>query len=249
MRVAIVAPLLAMSLCLAPADDEREEMNLQESSYRVILERNPFGLRAPEPEPEPEPPPPEPPKPPVSLDQFNLTMAGISSVGRDSRVWLSLTVPGSEKDGKAQPRSFGLRENDGIHGITIRKIDPRGVVEIEYEGVPLELTFETHGNKTRPQARKAAAPAPKGSTPPPGRNRSIPSRNTRTPPPNTDQRNIRTSPGRTTTRYSPGTSAPRSVPRLSRDQQVASMMIQNEMARREGRSLPPMPPLRPPGTP
>jgi hypothetical protein len=109
-------------------------------SYQVILVRNAFGLKEPPPPP-PPPPPPEPPATNIKLTGF-ATLRGIKKV-------LLMTQEGNTSE------YHSLAEKERIGGLEVLEINEKaGTAKIRNAGVPLVLTFDTHGVKV------AAAPAP-----------------------------------------------------------------------------------------
>jgi hypothetical protein len=226
------------------------ESSLLANTYQVIVDRNPFNLQPPAP-PAPPKVEEEPEKEAVSLKELNITLAGVSAKSGDKRVWISMTLPPSQPEQKPVERFFGFRENDQQHGITVKSIEANGNVDIEYDGEPILLTFETHGNKKKAKPTKK----PKNNVRT-ARTSSVPNRGT----------TARTGSGTTTRNTSANTARNRSVPvgrsantartiparpvrtqpqqQLSRSEQVTLLEAQKVMAEKEGRPFPPLPPLR-----
>lgn len=230
------------------------------NKYQVIVDRNPFNLQPPAPPPPPEiEEEPEPEE--VDIKELNLILAGVSSRKGDKRVWLSMTVPSANSDQEPVQRFYGFRENDQQHGITVKSIEKNGDVAIEYDGEPVLLTLETHGNQKKPKAKPKAKSSAKSNV-----------RTARTRTGSTPTASARTGSNRTTTanrsatanrgtgntarsvpvgRSSTGTRAIPSRPvrtqpqvQLSREEQITLIETQRTLAEQEGRPFPPLPPLR-----
>lgn len=109
--------------------------DLKDHPYRVIVDRNPFGLQDP-------PPPPNPSltnPPPVKVD---VKFTGITSDGNSKRAWLMIP-PGP---GRAQPKYFSAAEGGGEDDITVLEINENETtVKILNAGVPVVLNFKDHG--------------------------------------------------------------------------------------------------------
>ena len=122
------------------------------NKYGVIVDRNPFNLQPPAP-PAPPKVEEEPPKESVSLKELNIVLAGVSAKDGEKRAWLSMTLPPSQPEQEPVERFFGFRENEQQHGLTVKSIQPNGDVDIVYDGTPVLLTFDTHGNKKKAKAK------------------------------------------------------------------------------------------------
>ena len=208
--------------------------------YQTIIDRNPFNLQ-----PLPPPPPPKkeekPKEEPIPLEDLKLVLAGISGKNGEKRVWLAMTPPPLVPEHKPVQRFYSFRENEEQHGIVVKSIQSNGDVDIEYKGVPVLLTFETHGNKKKAPPKKQ----------PPSKNNRITANKT------TSRSGSRTSPsrktipakktanpvGQTRTSSRPVRSQPPQQPQLSREEQIVLMRLQKAAAEQEGIEMPPMPPI------
>ncbi len=224
--------------------------------YQVITDRNPFNLQPP-----PPPAPPkteeEPEKEPVSLKELNITLAGVSARSGDKRVWLSMTLPPTQPEAKPVERFFAFREGEQQHGVSVKSISPNGNVDIVYDGTPVLLSFETHGNKKakpKPKAKsnvrtaRTTSSSSRGVTGRTGNRAPTGGTSSRTSTPrsggnrvtgNTNSRavgNTRSIPARPV-RTAPPQQA------LSRNEQITSAQAQQIIAEKEGTFLPPLPPV------
>ena len=249
----------------APESDENSITSLEEETtsetslladtYQVIVDRNPFNLQPPAP-PAPPKKEEEPEKEAVSLKELNIILAGVSAKSGDKRVWLSMTLPPSQPEQKPVERFFGFRENDQQHGITVKSIQSNGDVDIEYDGEPVLLSFETHGNKSKPKAKATKKPKSNVRT---ARTSSVPNRSvTARTGSGTTTRNTsaaaRSSAGNRSVPVGRSASTARTIParpvrtqpqqQLTRDEQITILETQKVLAEKEGRPFPPLPPLR-----
>jgi hypothetical protein len=104
--------------------------------YRVILDRNPFGLRS-------APPPIPAPKATNVIKDVKFT--GITSDGNSKEAWFVIP-PGP---GQPQPESLSLSEGDAAAGIKVLKINEEdAAVTILNGGAPVTLNFREHGIAT-----------------------------------------------------------------------------------------------------
>ena len=230
-----------------------------QDKYQVIVDRNPFNLQPPAP-----PPPPEveeePVKEEVDIKELNLILAGVSSRKGDKRVWLSMTVPATDSTQEPVQRFYGFRENDQQHGITVKSIESNGDVAIEYDGEPILLTLETHGNKKQQKAKsKSGAKSSAKNNVRTARTRtgSTPTASARTGSNRTTTSNRSTTANRMTGNTVPvgrSSANTRTIPsrpvrtqpqvQLSREEQITLLETQRTLAEQEGRPFPPLPPLR-----
>ncbi len=270
----LVAGIVGLCSGLVVAQEETEELpQVAESlaefeeltdesplsgTYQVIVDRNPFNLQPPAP-----PAPPkieeEPPKESVSLKELNIVLAGVSTKNGEKRVWLSMTLPPTQPEQKPVERFFGFRENEQQHGITVKSIQSNGNVDIVYDGTPVLLSFETHGNKkkakAKPKAKTNVRTARSTSTP----NRSVSartgsSRNTANTGRTTSSNRSNVASGSRSVPVGRNTANARTIParpvrtqpqpQLSRDEQITILETQKAIAEQEGRPFPPLPPLR-----
>ena len=246
-----------MAESLAEFEELTDESPLS-GTYQVIVDRNPFNLQPPAP-----PAPPkieeEPPKESVSLKELNIVLAGVSAKNGEKRVWLSMTLPPTQPEQKPVERFFGFRENEQQHGITVKSIQSNGNVDIVYDGTPVLLSFETHGNKkkakAKPKAKTNVRTARSTSTP----NRSVSartgsSRNTANTGRTTSSNRSNVASGSRSVPVGRNTANARTIParpvrtqpqpQLSRDEQITILETQKAIAEQEGRPFPPLPPLR-----
>jgi len=134
---------LACGLAAALADNKDQ--------FKVILERNPFGLKEPV-QPPPPPPPPEPPK--------TVKLSGIVSIIGPPRAMLVRQEPGQTK-----PDYLTLREGEKDGAVEVVRIDAEaGEVEIINGGVKKVLNFKDDGLKPGGPAPNMAA-VPGGAQP------------------------------------------------------------------------------------
>lgn len=124
---------------------------VKENPYQVIIDRNPFGLKA-----IPIPEPPKPPEPPV-IPPPDVKLTGITTLGAAPKVFLQ--IEDKQTKGKAEfppPLAVGETHKD----ITVLMIDPENnVVRIKNGEVELTLDFEKNGVKPGAGA-VAAVPNP-----------------------------------------------------------------------------------------
>lgn len=182
--------------------------NPEERNYRVIIDRNPFGLKPP-------PPPPTNPPPVVTQPKEELFITGITSFGIP-RAHFMTTVTKPPPVGKV-PQYYSLGVDEKMDELEVLDIDVHArSVRVRNAGVETVMTFESNGIKpaavpatplpgAAAGARPGMPPIP-GAVPPPGaataslspgatavtagtrpttrggRVRTIPSRNVRTQP-------------------------------------------------------------------
>ena len=164
-------------------------------NYRVIVDRNPFGLK------------PVPPTPTNTVaatqPKDEILLTGVTSIGTP-RAYFMTKAPAAK-----QPEFYSLGVDEKKNGLEVLEIDPDGKsVRVRNAGLETVMTFASNGVKppATPAAGTPGAPgtpqvpgamvapgmAPPGMnvTPPPmntagaagtGRIRTIPSRNLRTP--------------------------------------------------------------------
>lgn len=123
--------------------------NSRETSYKTIVDRNPFGLKPPAP-----PPPPPVVAPPPKGD---IKLTGITAFG-SRKAYFMTTDP---KGGKPEYYALGVEEKkDGLEVVSIDELSKS--VRIRNGGVETLLTFSTHGVAVPPSAASAApvSPAP-----------------------------------------------------------------------------------------
>ena len=208
--------------------------------YQTIIDRNPFNLQ-----PLPPPPPPKkeekPKEKPVPLEELNLVLAGVSGKNGEKRVWLAMTIPSLVPERNPVQRFYSFRENEEQHGIVVKSIQSNGDVDIEYKGVPVLLTFKTHGNKKKAQPKKQS-PSKSSRL---SANKTSSRYGSRT---STSRKKIPNKKTASAARQNQNTSPPvqslsPQQPKLSREEQIVSMHLQKAAAEKEGIELPPMPPI------
>lgn len=243
---------LAFGAFLIAATVEADITESKDNPYRVIIDRNPFGLQDP-------PPLPDPAsltnQPPVKVD---VKFTGISSDSHSNskRAWLM--VPAGP--GRPQPKYLSLSEGDSDGDLKVLEInETETTVKVLNAGVPVTLNFKEHGltapaapvvHPGVPGVPGVVVPAP--GIPPPGIRtasgtpyvqppsavpgtaaqpavnpalRTIPARNLRTAPVEPQQQGQQVDPAR----------------------QYIEMKLNEQRARRQGVAYPPIPSL--PGGP
>lgn len=137
--------LLGLSIVLLVGGVSAAITNNNANAYKVIIERNAFGLKPP-------PPPevvkaPEPPKPTTDV-----TLTGITSMLGKTKAYLV-----TKEQGKNESEYHSLATGDKAGSVEVLEIDEKaGTVKILNSGQPTILNFKDHGAK----ATAAAAPAP-----------------------------------------------------------------------------------------
>jgi len=141
-----VGAMLALACGLAALADNKDQ-------FKVIIERNPFGLKEVLPPP-PPPPPPEPPK--------TVKLSGIVSIIGPPRAMLVRQEPGQTK-----PDYLTLREGEKDGAVEVVRIDAEaGEVEIINGGVKKVLNFKDDGLGPKPGGPgPAVAAGPGGAQP------------------------------------------------------------------------------------
>ncbi len=214
---------------------------LGSDKYQAIIDRNPFNLQ---PLP-PRPPPKKEEKPkeePIPLEDLKLVLAGVSGKNGKKRVWLAMTLPPLVPEDKPVQRFYSFRENEEQHGIVVKSIQSNGDVDIEYKGVPVLLTFETHGNKKKVPPKKQ---------PPSKSNRLAANKKTASHYGNRTSTSRKAIPakktanpaGQTRTYSPPVQSLQPKKSQLSREEQIVLMRLQKAAAEQEGLETPPIPPV------
>ena len=193
----LIYGLTLLAVCFAALPAPGAETNTAASldrNYRVIIDRNPFGLKPP--------PPPPTNAPPAVEKKDEILLTGITSIGRVQAYFMTKAPQGKN------PEYYALNVGEKKDGLEILEIDPTSKsVRVRNAGVESVMTFASNGVKP-PAAPTPTPGAPlppggivpgqhAGTTPipappltPPGiaagatRPRTIPSRNLRTPPPN-----------------------------------------------------------------
>jgi hypothetical protein len=240
--------VLALSSLLVATPVRADVTEPKDNPYKVILDRNPFGLRDAPPQPDLLATNP----PPVKVD---VKFTGVTSVGSSKRAWF--VIP--PLPGRQQPKILSLSEGDSDGDLKVLEIDEKvPTVKVLNAGIPVVLNFKDHGVAT-PAAAPAFVPhpLPGGVLPAPG----LPPPGVRTalatpyvpptgmtpsgqPPTTTGTgpaplrtipaRNLRTAPVETQAPVDPAV-------------QYLNLKISEEAARRRGIPYPPTPPI--PGMP
>lgn len=219
--------------------------NANSHSWKVIVERNPFGLKPPAPPPKVEAPSPPAPK-------TEVTLTGIASMLGSTKAYLI-----TKEQGKSDPKYVSLSAGEADGAVEVLEINEKaGTVKINNAGVPTLLNFKDNGIKTA-----AAAPAPNPNSalvmpggrpmialPPPNPNVSVPQPSTflpggaLNPAGGTDPlRTIPLRPSRLpSTSQSQNTTVPHPPqPSMSAEESIIHMEILRET---RGSELPPLPP-------
>lgn len=138
---------LAFGVTTEPTADER--------NYRVIIDRNPFGLKPP-------PPPPTNAPPVVTQPKEDLFITGITSFGVP-RAHFMTTVTKPPPVGKV-PQYYSLGVDEKMDQLEVLDINVAAKsVRVRNAGVETVMTFESNGIK--PAAGPAAAPLPGAARP------------------------------------------------------------------------------------
>lgn len=132
---------------------------VENNPYRVISERNAFGIRPPPPPPEPQKPP-EVPKPPP-----NVALTGFSDFGEGKTAYFIVNST-TGKPAEYLALGEGQEQND----IAVLQIDIEAeTVRVRVNGAETTLNYRDHGNKAGapavPGAAPGGAPAQRGATP------------------------------------------------------------------------------------
>ncbi len=142
----LFAPL-AIANTMEPSSDER--------NYRVIIDRNPFGLKPP-------PPPPTNAPPVVTQPKEELFITGITSFGVP-RAHFMTTVTKPPPIGKV-PQYYSLGVDERMDELEVLDINVAAKsVRIRNAGVETVMTFESNGIK--PPSTPAATPLPGAARP------------------------------------------------------------------------------------
>ncbi len=221
-----------------------------ENPYKEIVVRNAFALLPP-------PPPPTNAPPAIEEAPSNITITGITVIGGQKQVYLTLATPGEK-----EPKYIHLSENEREGAIEVTKIDPKsGRVNIKNRGVASMISFETHAAKSNVASVTPVMPGTPGAGGKPGvpgapvvntptssaipvapNNSGTNPRPTGTIPSATEQpatRTIPTRPLRITPNASGGTSAVTPAPNVNPSVQA----VQIEVSRAtQPADFPPLPP-------
>lgn len=153
-RAILPASLLALGVAVSPV---RADVV---GDYKIILERNPFGLKPP-----PEPPAPQTNAPPETPTKFKLS--GITGIFRPARaMFVDEGVPN-----KVQFFSLSEGQTQGSLKVLPGGIDIKaGTVRVEIAGVERTMSFEKDGLKATSAPGLATAPGVPRPMPMPGFN-------------------------------------------------------------------------------
>ena len=237
----------AVSSVLVATAVRGDVRGLKDNPYKVILERNAFGLKEPPPQADPSA---ASNQPPVKVD---VKFTGVTSDGSSKRAWF--VIPPSPS--RQQPKVLSLSEGDSDGDLKVLEIDEKvPTVKVLNAGIPVVLNFKENGVATPPAPMGGPLPgtAP-GFVPAPG----VPQPGVRTasatpyvPVPSAmPQPSVTTPTGATALRTIPARNL-RTAPVDAQGQvepavQYLNMKLQEESARRRGVPHPPTPPL--PGAP
>ena len=152
-----------------------------------------------------------------------------------------MTLPSLVPEHKPVQRFFSFRENEEQHGIVVKSIQSNGDVDIEYKGVPVLLTFETHGNKKKAQPKKQ--PPSKSNRLAANKTTSRAGSRTSTSRKAIPTKKPASTAGQARTSSHPVRKLPPQQPQLSREEQIVLMRLQKAAAEQEGIEMPPMPPI------
>jgi hypothetical protein len=145
--VGVLAALALSASVRAVAPDSPD------TPYRGIVERNVFGLKAPE-DPNAFRPPPPPP--------VKITLTGITTILKRKCALLSAQPP--NKPMESYILAEGQRDND----VEVLEIDEKaGSVKINNHGIAQTLDFKTDGAKVQANPMLPPVNAPMGMMPPP----------------------------------------------------------------------------------
>ena len=148
------ARVLAISTVLVAAGVRADVTELKDNPYKVILDRNPFGLKDPPPQPDPSA---ATNQPPVKVD---VKFTGVTSDGSSKRAWFVIP-PGPGR----QPKTLSLSEGDSDGDLKVLEIDEKApTVKVLNAGIPVVLNFKDHGVAT-PPASVVPQPLPGGVFP------------------------------------------------------------------------------------
>jgi hypothetical protein len=189
----IAGTVLVIGWLALPTGAVTNDADSQDRNYRVIIDRNPFGLKPP--------PPPVTNAPPPVAQKDEILLTGITSLGQVRAYFMTKAPQGKN------PEYYSLGVDEKKDGLEILEIDPASKsVRVRNAGLETVMNFSSNGVK--PPAGPTAAPgapgapalagiAPSTSVPPPlttltapgiaagnSRLRTIPSRNGRMPQPN-----------------------------------------------------------------
>jgi hypothetical protein len=127
-------------LMLAERTRANSNNGLADNFYRVIVDRNPFGLQPPRVNP-PTVPTNKPP------DKVDVKFTGITSDSTGKKAWLVIPTPPNKRD--QHPQYLSLREQESQGDIQVLEIDDKeNTVKIANAGSTVVLTFKDHGFPT-----------------------------------------------------------------------------------------------------
>jgi hypothetical protein len=176
-RINLQWPLVVSALfVITMARGSSNADNSRESDYRLIADRNPFGLK-------PTPPPQAAAPAPAQSPKSDIKLTGIKFIGSRKAYFMI-----SEPKGKSEYYSLG--EGEAKDGLEVLKIDEGGKsVRIRNGGTETLMTFASHGITVAPGA--GAPPPPANAGMPGGAPGMIPNQ----PPQNTTAYNMTVQPG------------------------------------------------------
>lgn len=148
-----IASLVGCLILAGTARASIEENNSRETSYRTIVDRNPFGLKPP--------PPPAPPPSVAPPPKGDIKLTGITAFGVKKAYFM---VADTSKAGKMDYYSLGVDDKkDGLEVVEIDEVSKS--VKIRNGGIETLLTFASHGIAPPASAAAPATPVPAPGAP------------------------------------------------------------------------------------
>ena len=146
--------IASSNLLAVPATELKE-------NYQSIVERNPFGLKAPTAPAATNIPPPEV-KPKVEVFLTGITSIGYPKLPKQAYFY-------TREQGKKDITYYAMTEGTGKDGIQVLNIDhEKRKVRVKMDNAETVLSFETHGVPVQASAGKPGIPGAPGSLPMPG---------------------------------------------------------------------------------
>jgi hypothetical protein len=153
----LTIPACAAILVVGPIDLLRADVTEPKDSeyYQVILDRNPFALRAPM-----APPPELTNPPPVKVD---VKITGVTAHSGVKKAWLMIPAVAGKSP---NPRYLSMMEGDKDGDLQVLEINEKdATVKVLNAGVPVVLNFRENG-LAAPTALAVAGPTAGGVVPP-----------------------------------------------------------------------------------
>jgi hypothetical protein len=152
------AVIVAPALLLVPA--QGFALSLENNPYKVITDRNAFGLKSPA-------PPPLPPAAPVEKP-INIKLTGISRIGNVTRAHLMVEDP--KQPGQQLFMNLAddpNKDNTKQGAVEVLEINQaKETVRIRNGGNEVTLNFKDNGNTTKGPPNPVAGVMPPGGAPP-----------------------------------------------------------------------------------